>query len=368
MLAFLKLIRFPNLLIIALTQYLMRYAVLLPFFDIYELKPGLSHFEFFLLVLSTVLIAAAGYVINDYFDIPTDRINKPQQVVVDKKISRRTAMALHMALNVVAIGLGFYVGYRVGLYKLGLIHVFSAGLLWFYSTDFKKQFLAGNIIVALLTGCVPLVVPVFEVPMAKAQLREVQVERNKAEEEFRKFVNSTEQIITEQQAQQIEQGRDNIEAYDNYITTADEGLGFVFKIIALFGVFAFLVSLIREMIKDMEDYEGDKATGCRTMAIVLGIKSARSIVLLIIFATIIGLGYVQFLIYIDQGKYPYAYLLIGYLLVLVQIPLALLMMQLYKSDTPAAFHKLSLLVKLIMLFGVLYSIVLYYSLTSAMTS
>lgn len=276
-------------------------------------------------------------------------------------------MALHLVLNILAIGLGFYIGHVVGLYKLGLIHVFSAGLLWFYSTDFKKQFLVGNLIVALLTGCVPLVVPVFEVPVAKTQLREMQVERDKAEQEFRNFVNSTDKIITEQQATQIEQGRANIEAYDNYIATADNGLGFAFRIIALFGIFAFLVSLIREMIKDMEDYEGDKATSCRTMPIILGIKSTKSVVLFIILATIAGLGYLQFLIYIDQEQYPYSHLLIGYLLVLVQVPLALLMMQLYKSDTPAAFHKLSLLVKLIMLFGVLYSIVLYYSLTSAMS-
>jgi 4-hydroxybenzoate polyprenyltransferase len=366
MLAFFKLIRLPNLLIIALTQYLIRYAVLLPFFDVYQLKPGLSHFDFFLLVLSTVLIAAAGYAINDYFDIPTDRINKPDRVVVDKKIKRRVAMALHLLFNVLAIGLGFYIGYKVGLYKLGLVHVFSAGLLWFYSTDFKKQFLAGNVIVALLTGCVPLVVPVFEVPMAKTELREVQAERDKAEQEFMNLVTSTGQVISEQQAMQIHQAQRNVKQYDEYIENADNGLGFVFKVIALFGVFAFLVSLIREIVKDMEDYEGDKATGCRTMPIVLSIASTKYIVTMIVLATILGLGYIQFVIYIDQAKYPYTYLLIGYLIVLVQLPLALLMLQLYKSSSRVAFRRVSLLIKLVMLFGVLYSAVIYYSLTSAM--
>ena len=275
MLAFSRLIRLPNLLIIVLTQYLVRYCVLLPFMEISGLKERFSHLDFALLVLSTVLIAAAGYVINDYFDTRTDRINRPERVVIDKGIKRRVAMALHILFNFIGIGLGFYLGYKAGVYKLGLIHAFSAGLLWFYSTDFKKQFLIGNIIVSLLTASVPLVVPVYELPLAKTELREVNDQADQMEAKYMHIVQTTGQVITEEQAKEIEYYRDQSGQYRAYVEQANSNLNYCFNIIALFAIFAFFASLIREIIKDMEDYEGDSLTGCRTMPIVAG-RSRRS--------------------------------------------------------------------------------------------
>jgi 4-hydroxybenzoate polyprenyltransferase len=357
MLAFSRLIRLPNLLIVALTQYLIRYGVLLPFMELSGLKNRFSDLDFALLVLSTVLIAAAGYVINDYFDTRTDRINRPERVVIDKGIKRRVAMALHVVLNILGIGLGFYLGYKVGIYKLGLIHAFSAGLLWFYSTDFKKQFLIGNIIVSLLTTSVPMIVPVFELPLVKTELREVNAQADEMQAKFMHIVESTGQVITEEQAKEIEYYRDQSAQYRAYVEQANGNLNYCFNIIGLFAIFAFLASLIREIIKDMEDYEGDSATGCRTMPIVLGISTVKYIVVFITLAVMAGLAYVQYLRFKEDDMLSVLYLTIG-----AQLPLILLIFQLLNAKERVQFGRASMLVKIIMLVGVCYSLVIWYSL------
>ena len=153
-----SLVRFPNLLIIAFTQYAMRYLLMEPLLpsETFELQFGA--FQFALLVFSTMLIAAAGYIINDYFDTRADLINKPSRVVVGVSISRKEAMILHMILNIMGVGIGVYLALHIGLPALSLVFVLSTGLLWFYSTNYKKQFLVGNLIVAFLTALVPLMV------------------------------------------------------------------------------------------------------------------------------------------------------------------------------------------------------------------
>lgn len=358
--AFLKLVRFPNLLIIALTQYFIRYAVLLPFFSETKLAAGFSHLDFFLLVLSTVFIAAAGYVINDYFDTRTDRINRPESVVIDRSIKRRVAMALHVLFNFIGIALGFYLGYKAGVYKLGLIHVFSAGLLWFYSTDFKKQFLIGNVVVSLLTATVPLVVPVFELPFAKTELNTLGLEQEELSRKHLELVQGTGQIITEQQAQEMQSLHEQSQHYLQYIEGANEAINYAFKLIAVFALFAFLTSLIREIIKDMEDYDGDLATGGKTMPIVLGIPATKYITIALTVVTVALLGWVQ-LNRFENGDM----LSVLYLLGAVQLPLVLLMVRLSRSSEPEHFHKASMLVKLIMLTGISYAWIIYYTITAS---
>ena len=157
--AFIKLIRLPNLLIIALTQYAIRYGVIYPI--IYNFSGGqdisgvglkMTDLDFFLLSLSTVMIAAAGYIINDYFDVKVDRVNRPDKIIVGKYIKRRVAMGSHIVINSIAILIGGYLAYTLGNWKLVFIQVLSAGALWYYSTMFKKQVVVGNVIVALLAG------------------------------------------------------------------------------------------------------------------------------------------------------------------------------------------------------------------------
>lgn len=100
----------------------------------------LSEIQFFLLVLSTVLIAAAGYIINDYFDVRADKVNKPKRLVIDNGVKRRVAIGAHTVINLVAILLGLYVSYAIGVTKLAFIHFICATGLWFYSTTFKNNF------------------------------------------------------------------------------------------------------------------------------------------------------------------------------------------------------------------------------------
>lgn len=127
--------------IVALTQYMVRT------FLIFDGAVTVSHFP--LLVLSTVFIAAGGYIINDYFDVKIDRINKPDRVWIGKTISRRSALLVHQLFSVSGVLMAFYIGW-----KPGLIHILSVWLLWFYASGFKKKPLIGNFVVAFLTALV----------------------------------------------------------------------------------------------------------------------------------------------------------------------------------------------------------------------
>ena len=160
--AFFKLIRYPNLIYIGLTQFLLQYCVVEPVLRSSGEEPSLPVPQFILLSLSTVLVAAAGYIINDYFDINIDIVNKPDKMVLDKIISRRWAMAWHTMLNLAGVSLGFLVAWKTGQFYLGFTQVICSLLLWFYSTSFKRQVLIGNVVISLLTALAVVVVGFYE--------------------------------------------------------------------------------------------------------------------------------------------------------------------------------------------------------------
>jgi 4-hydroxybenzoate polyprenyltransferase len=153
--AFLRLIRFQNLLIIAATQYMMRLLIVKPILAVNGFEPQLGPLHFFLLVFSSMSITAAGYVINDYFDLKTDLLNRPDTVIVARTISRRWAMILHIFLNSAGVLTGIYLSWHVGMPGFGIAYLLAAGLLWFYSTTYKRQFLVGNLIVLPGSGDFP---------------------------------------------------------------------------------------------------------------------------------------------------------------------------------------------------------------------
>ncbi len=272
----------------------------------------LSHFHFFLLCLSTILIAAAGYIINDYFDTRIDAFNKPNKVLVGHSISRRKAMLLHSILNVVGVILGFYVGYKVGVIKLGLIHVISTGLLWFYSTDFKKQFLIGNLIVALQTALVPFIVVLYEIPPLISKYRTVLIE-------------------------------------------SDSNFNHIVMFVSLYAGFAFYTTFIREIVKDMEDIAGDEKFGCRTLPIVYGITNTKKVIFFLTALEMLFLTAIQVrqLFSFDIASFIYFFVCfqIGFLIFLYQVK---------KSTEPVHFHKASRILKIIIMFGILYSAVYHY--------
>ena len=308
----LKLLRVKNLLIIVFTQYLMRYAVIFPMLESKGYVTQFSDFNFFLLVLTTVLLAAAGYVINDYFDTGTDLLNRPDTVVVGKSITRRNAMTLHLVLNILGVVLGFYISLQIHLWKLVYIYILITGLLWFYSSSYKKMFLVGNIIVALLTAMVPLMTVLYEIPALNQKYSEV-------------------------------------------LLMIGQNFYDIFFWVAGFSIFAFITTLTREIIKDAEDFEGDNAYGSRSMPVVAGIRITKLVTISLTLITIVLIPFTYFY-YVSIPKNP-DYLSIAYISVLLILPLFLLVFYIIKANEKKDWKKAGNLLKLIMLFGFAYAFI-----------
>jgi 4-hydroxybenzoate polyprenyltransferase len=286
----------------------MKYLVFSPLNDYSGFTPAL----FSVSLLSTLLIAAAGYIINDYFDVKTDKINHPETVVVDVAIKRRWAMALHIIFNTIGLALGFYLALKCHSLKLVTFQIISILLLWFYSTHFKKQLLVGNMVVSLLTATIPLM------PLA----------------------------------------------YDYYLSGHIDPLLFTVigpflktltVIIIGYSAFAFLTSLAREVIKDMEDYKGDIQTGCKTMPIVWGMITSKVVTFFLIVITIGLLLLASFKFYTERQ-----YIAVYYILGLVLFPLILLIVQVIRAQSSRDFKMASLLLKFIMLFGIAFTLIIKY--------
>ena len=302
---------------------LMRYAVLEPVISKIgvillkgtgeEIPMSLQFpwYDFVLLVAATVFITAGGYVINDYFDIKTDLINKGK-VIVGTKIPRRQAMMWHNIFNIAGVSTGFYISYRAGYFWLGTLFLIVSGLLYFYSASYKRQFLIGNIVVALLTAMVPLLVVFYEWPAL----------------------------------------------YKYYTVNAVTlpNINFIIYWVGGFALFAFLTNLTREIIKDIEDFEGDKAYGRNTVPVVIGVLSAKIVsVCLIIFT--IALLYLAWYFFIND------IITLIYISVAVVLPLCMSFINWLSAANRKQLHSASSIMKIVMLTGILYSVVVKVILT-----
>ncbi len=289
---------------IALTQCLFLYCIEQPIFSQANIPTNVHGLYFFLLVIASVFIAAAGNIINDYFDLNIDRINKPDKVVVDKVISRRWVILWHLILSSLGIAIGFYIDIKTNVRFLGLVNAVCVLLLFFYSVSLKKKFLAGNVIISLLTAWVVLVITYCET--------------NHLIDVFRKD--------TPLQVDKIS------------------------RLTFLYAGFAFIISLIREVIKDMEDVEGDRRYGCRTMPIVWGLNASKVFIAVWLIVLITALAIVQF--YVLQFGWWF-WLSAAYCFIFIIVPLIWIFRQLFKAQTPAHFHRISSVVKWVMLTGIL---------------
>ena len=276
---FLRLIRVQNLLIVVLTQFLARIALVGPGLDgsRHDWLRILTDPTIWLLSFSTVCIAAAGYIINDYFDIKIDLVNKPQRVVIGRYLTRRVAIGIHQILSVVGCLTGLYLSKWVGV-----LDVVSVSLLWFYSARLKREPFIGNVVIALLTAFSLLVLAVY------------------------------------------------------YRQNAD--------IILIYALFSFGISVVREVIKDMQDVRGDARFGCRTLPIIWGLRRTKYLLYVLIASFIMTL----FLVADDLGN---QHLAVIFLLLLV--PLTWLTYRLVYADKRRDFGYLSSLCKIIMLIGIL---------------
>jgi 4-hydroxybenzoate polyprenyltransferase len=316
LLSIFSLVRIQNLLIIAATQYLMRYCILYPFLHINRFELQMDNLRFLLLVLSTVFIAAAGYVINDYFDTGTDRLNRPGKVVIDFAIERRKAMFYHFLLSFLGVATGIYLSFYVQVPELSIIFILAAGLLWFYSTNYKRQFLIGNLVVSAMTCMVPLLVILFELPLLNLKYGLIMMRHNVS-------------------------------------------FNYLFYWILAFSFFAFFTTLIREIIKDAEDFEGDSAFGMNTMPILIGIRKTRIVVasLIVITLALLCLLFYKFLLY--RGGSP-DYLTITYFSVLLFLPFILLFLRIITASQKSHYIIASRITKFIMLAGILFSVLVRY--------
>ena len=326
-----RLIRWKNLVIIALTQYLIRYALQKEIIKFLIL----DNIQFLLLVISTLLVAAAGYIINDYFDIQVDQHNK-RKIIVGNTIKRREAIVLHFVFSGLGIGIGFYLGYKIGIWNLGFINLFSVIALWFYSTYFKRNYLSGNILISLLSALTLIIVGLYDLlPASK--------------------LTDIETIIKTLYYSLPNSKLSDINSIHEY-TSAKRIV--VFKAICIYASFAFVTSLIREIIKDLEDLEGDQKMGYQTYAIVSGKKKTKNIVQSLSILTIIGIACILYL------QFQSDILSFSYVLFFVKAPFLFFIWKLKKAESSKDFHSLSILIKIIMLTGIL-SMIVFTFLTKA---
>jgi len=307
-----QLIRLPNILLIILTQFLLRYTILSPFLFHGKNSELSNILDFSILVLVTILITIGGYVINDYFDIKIDKINKPDKQVVNKIISQRGAIKLHLILNSIAIILGFYLSVRIRALSFGLIFPFIVGLLWFYSAKYKNLLIWGNLIVAILSAFVVLIVWLFE------------------------FFN--------------------LQLDPDKFSNVVGDFPWVTRLFLVYALFSFLLTLFREIIKDVEDWKGDETYGCRTLPLVIGLPRTKWIISGLILITMIFLGRWQIIFYRLEWNMAFWYFLVA-----VQVPTIYLLIKLFAAKEKSDFHLLSILCKIIMLAGILSMQILYIS-------
>jgi len=230
----LRLIRWENLLIIFLTQLFAWWCVIVPMQQ-YIPTPLLLDPKYFLCVsLSTVFIAAAGYIINDYFDVKIDAINRPRKVILEKKIHHKEAIIAHTILNLSGIYLAIVVAHKVHHYEWLVLQLVCTLLLWLYSTRFKRQFMIGNVVVSLLTSLTIIVLMLYEPAMHY-------------------YIGHT------------------------YFLKSKNGLlPNPVWVLGVYVFFAFMLTWMREIVKDMEDFKGDAEQGCITMPIKWGLlRSSR---------------------------------------------------------------------------------------------
>ncbi len=292
MLNYFKLIRGGNLIFIALTMYLIKYGLFEPF----GVAITLNLFGFSLLVLAVVCVAASGYVINDIFDVTADLQNKPDRSIVNRTISEKAAYRLFFILNVIGVSLGFYLSNMIGRPGFSAFFIFGSAILYLYNSQWQQTILVGNILISIIVGLIPVGVGLYDLlPAITPQ---------------------------NQQTQSV-----------------------IFSILIDYSIFAFLINLLREIVKDQEDIDGDYNAGYKTLPINIGKKRTNKVLF------VIGLFPLGFLFY-----YIYTYLFentpaVLYALFLLVAPLLFFLINILNTEKKKEYARLSNLLKGILFFG-----------------
>jgi 4-hydroxybenzoate polyprenyltransferase len=294
MIAFLNLVRYKNLIIVIIVQLLIKYGL----FDSLGVATTLDLLHFFLLILATVFIAAGGYIINDIYDVSIDKINRPEKVIINKKISESTANTMYLLFTFFGVLTGFYLSNHIGSPGFAALFILSAALLYMYATFVKSILLVGNLVISVLVGLSLIIVGVFELVPAIDYLN---------------------------QSLQLE----------------------AFSILLYYSFFAFLLTFLREIIKDIEDINGDKNGGRQTLPILLGRKRTSIVCFVLAIVSVILI-----LIYMYEFLYRTPWVML-YFLIAVIGPLLYFVVKIFAAESKTEFHHLSGLLKIVMVFGLL---------------
>ncbi|MGQ7944253.1 geranylgeranylglycerol-phosphate geranylgeranyltransferase [Flavobacterium sp. WC2509] len=291
---YLKLIRYQNLLMLALMQLLFRYG----FLNYQSIPLALNDWQYLVLVLATVMIAAGGYVINNIMDQATDNDNKPNQVVVGKSISEVSAYNVYFFVTILGVGAGFYLSNVIEKPGFSAIFIGISATLYLYATSLKQMLLIGNFVVALLLAFSVVIIGVFD---------------------LLPVINPGNKIIM-----------------------AD-----LFSVLLDYALFAFVINFIREIVKDLEDVNGDYNQGMNTLPIALGIKRTSKVVLVLsLIPLVMVIFYIKTYIFANN-----LYLATLYSLIFIVAPLLYFAIKMADAKKTKDFHHLSTILKLIILFG-----------------
>ncbi|OJV53480.1 MAG: hypothetical protein BGO31_01015 [Bacteroidetes bacterium 43-16] len=308
-----RILRISNLLIIIATQLLCWFFLIRPLSNFTATPLFLDFPHALLLSIATALIAGAGYIINDYFDVKIDAINRPNKSLIGKDINPRTAILFHTCCNVIGLAICAYLAYQLQIKSVLLLPVACTILLWFYSTHFKRQFIIGNVIVSLLTALSILILLTYE-PAAWPLIKQPFLEN--AQGQIR--LNPTWILMT-------------------------------------YSGFAFLLNWIREIIKDLEDFKGDAEDGCITMPIKIGIQKTVWFVQGLLVLSIIALAFAVYELFLKSWIIPGIYMLAALIL-----PLVYTLVKIHTSVRQEHFAKYSKMLKFIMIFGILTLVIFYF--------
>ncbi len=307
-----RLVRWSNLLFLGALIWVMEKWVATPVLDAAAFGEQLPWYILLLVGAATVLIAAGGYVINDYFDVKIDRINRPDEVVVTRSVSKPAAMRLSVGLSAAGVVCGIAAAAILRSITIGIVFAVVPGLLWFYSSSYKRLFLIGNLTIALLAGLTPLLVAMANV--AVLQLR--------------------------------------YETILPYTTLVHD----LYAWLGGFALFAFLLTWTREIVKDMQDQMGDRELECHSMPVVWGEKWTKVFVTVLIVCTLAIIGHLWW--HVLPFPTGWSSLSTRYIVLGVVIPLLGALWLLWAAKIPSDYKTCQQVVKLTMLLGMLYSIVI----------
>lgn len=307
---YLRLIRYKNVIFVGVIQALMYWAVICPILEVFGLYSTTPVWVVWGSILSTMLIAGGGYVINDYFDVKIDRINRPDKLIVTKGIQKHEAMRLYQAITAVGLVMGVAVSVYMRSFTMGFVYVVVPGVLWFYSASYKRQLIIGNLIVAAASALVPLMPLILEAKQLDTTygdlIKETPILRN------------------------------------------------LYATVCIFAMFAFLFTFIREIVKDLEDEPGDRELECHTIPVVWGDLAAKAIVTVLTALACVAMAWVVFGLVPFEGSATVRYYLFG-----LVAPCICFLIILWFGGC-RAYSNASTMLKFIMVVGVLYSLLYYY--------